>query len=123
MTQARCHLVAVTVAVTATLSASCSPRTRNAGGTKPDESRWIAAWEAAPQLTEPRNMPPAPGLTGTTLRQRVRVSLGGSEWRFRLSNEFGNAPLTVGAMRVARVVARDTVDSASSIAVLFAGSA
>jgi hypothetical protein len=29
---------------------------------------WIAAWEAAPQLTEDRNMPPVP-LTGTTLRQ------------------------------------------------------
>src|SRR5438045_440925 len=120
MTRARCHLVAVTVAVVATLSASCAPRTRNAGEAKPDaDSRWIAAWEAAPQLTGPRNMPPAPGLTGTTLRQRVRVSLGGTEWRFRLSNEFGDAPLTVGAMRVARVVARDTVDSASSVVVLF----
>jgi lysophospholipase L1-like esterase len=123
MTQARCHLVAVTVALTATLSTSCSPRPRTAGGASPDDTRWVAAWEAAPQLTEPRNMPPAPGLTGTTLRQRVRVSLGGDEWRFRVSNEFGDAPLTIGAVRVGRVVARDTVDSASSMAVLFAGSA
>jgi hypothetical protein len=63
---------------------------------------WIGAWEAAPQLTEPGNMPPAPGLSGNTLRQRIHPSLGGTQWRFRLSNEFGDGPLEIQSAHVAR---------------------
>ena len=57
---------------------------------------WIAAWEAAPQLTEDRNMPPVP-LTGTTLRQVVQVTVQGFDRRVRLSNEFGDEPLVVAS--------------------------
>ncbi|TDE34176.1 SGNH/GDSL hydrolase family protein [Nonomuraea mesophila] len=60
-----------------------------------------------PQLTEPDNLPPAPYTTdglvlaGSTLRQSVRVSAGGSRLRVRLSNTFGGAPLPVTAASVA----------------------
>src|SRR6266567_621488 len=40
-------------------------------------TEWVATWGASPQLTEPRNLPPAPGLAGSTLRQIVHLSLGG----------------------------------------------
>lgn len=84
--------------------------------------RWVAAWQGAPQLTEPRNLPPAPGLAGSTLRQTVRVSLGGSEWRLRVSNEFGDGPLTIGAMRLSRGAAgSDSADATSGVAVTFDG--
>lgn len=63
--------------------------------------RWVGTWAASPQLTEPRNMPPAPGLGGSTLRQVVRVSLGGDTLRVRLSNAFGNGPLAIGEVRLA----------------------
>ncbi len=56
----------------------------------------------APQLTEPANLPPAPAdFTNTTLRQVIRVSLGGKRIRVRSSNEFGTAPLTLTAARLA----------------------
>src|SRR6185503_13541186 len=67
--------------------------------------RWVGTWAASPQLTEPRNLPPPPGLAHRTLRQIVRVSLGGSQLRVRFSNEFGNAPLTIASARIARSVA------------------
>lgn len=57
---------------------------------------------AAQQLTEPGNLPPAPGFTDSTLRQVVRVSLGGKQLRVRLSNEFGTVPLTLTAVHVAK---------------------
>jgi lysophospholipase L1-like esterase len=87
-----------------------------------ESTHWIATWQGPPQLTEPRNLPPAPGLAGRTLRQRVRVSLGGSRWRLRFSNEFGDGPLTISAAHVARSAGGEGVDSASGVALRFRGS-
>jgi lysophospholipase L1-like esterase len=74
------------------------PVVPQAGG---DEARWVGTWSAAPQLTEPANMPPTPGLADATLRQVVHVSLGGSRLRVRFSNAFGAKPLTILAAEVA----------------------
>ncbi|MEO3803558.1 SGNH/GDSL hydrolase family protein [Nonomuraea sp. B1E8] len=69
--------------------------------------RWVSTWTAMPQLTEPANMPPPPYtkdglvLAGSTLRQSVRVSVGGSRLRVRFSNAFGGAPLPITAASVA----------------------
>lgn len=41
------------------------------------KDRWLTTWATAPQLVEPKNLPPEPGLSGNTLRQIVRVSVGG----------------------------------------------
>ncbi len=57
---------------------------------------------AAPQLTEPGNLPPAPGFTDSTLRQVVRVTLAGKQIRVRFSNEFGTAPLTLTEVHLAK---------------------
>jgi lysophospholipase L1-like esterase len=62
---------------------------------------WVGAWGCAPQLTEPANLPPAPGLSGNTLRQIVRVTLGGKELRVRFSNLFGDGPLSVDSAQLA----------------------
>ncbi|GAA2209496.1 SGNH/GDSL hydrolase family protein [Nonomuraea monospora] len=69
--------------------------------------RWVTTWTAMPQLTEPDNMPPPPyakeglSLADTTLRQTLRVSLGGERLRLRLSNAFGGAPLPITSVAVA----------------------
>ena len=76
---------------------SCAPRARTSAV---PASAWVGTWSAAPQLTEPRNLPPAP-LAAGTLRQVVRLSLGGATARLRLSNEFGDGPVVVEAARVA----------------------
>jgi len=48
--------------------------------------KWVGTWSTAPQLVEPGNMPPSPGLTNNSLRQIVRVSIGGDTIRVRFSN-------------------------------------
>lgn len=62
---------------------------------------WVGSWACSPQLVEPQNRPPEPGLQGNTLRQVVHVTLAGSELRLRFSNEFGTTPLTLDSVHVA----------------------
>jgi lysophospholipase L1-like esterase len=64
---------------------------------------WVQTWGAAPQPPTPAMgpFPASPAFTHQTIRQTVRVSVGGRRIRLRLSNEFGTKPLIVGATRVA----------------------
>jgi lysophospholipase L1-like esterase len=63
--------------------------------------RWVGTWACGPQLTEPENDPPPPGLAGNTLRQVVFASIGGARLRLRLSNEHGDGPVTMEEVHVA----------------------
>ncbi len=69
----------------------------NADSTK----KWVGTWSTAPQLVETGNMPPAPGLTNNSLRQVVRVSIGGDTLRVRFSNEFSTSPVTMKSVQIA----------------------
>src|ERR1700685_618999 len=55
---------------------------------------WIEAWAAAPDS-------PGPAMGAKTIRQAIRISIGGSSVRIRLSNLFGTAPVTIGPVHVA----------------------
>jgi lysophospholipase L1-like esterase len=70
-----------------------------AGGVAPiggsSSQGWVGTWATAQQLTETANNPPAPGLADNTLRQIVRVSIGGKRLRLRFSNEYGSSPVTL----------------------------
>src|SRR6266567_5461836 len=63
---------------------------------------WVGTWAAAPQLTEPGNMPPAPFtqdnlvFADSTVRQSIHVTVGGRLIRLRFSNAYGgtNHPIT-----------------------------
>ena len=68
-------------------------------------------------------MPPAPGLGGNTLRQALRVSIGGTRLRVHFSNEYGSAPLAIRSAYVARYAGWGVIDSASSRALSFSGRA
>jgi lysophospholipase L1-like esterase len=81
----------------------------------------VGTWTAAQQLVEPRNLPPAPGLPGSTLRQVIHTSVGGSTLRVRLANTFGDGPLAVTAAHVARSLGGSAIDVASDRALTFAG--
>jgi lysophospholipase L1-like esterase len=63
--------------------------------------RWVATWATSQQLTEKHNLPPEPGFAAATVRQKLRVSIGGERLRVRFSNEFGSGPLTLEAAHVA----------------------
>ena len=74
------------------------------GAAAAQPKKWVGTWAASQQLVEPRNLPPEPAFADTTIRQIVRVSIGGREIRVRFSNAFGNAALTLRAARIARPV-------------------
>jgi len=82
---------------------------------------WLGSWTAAQQLVEPRNMPPAPGLSGSTLRQVIHTSVGGSTLRVRLANTFGDGPLAVTAAHVARSLGGSAIEVASDRTLTFGG--
>lgn len=62
---------------------------------------WIATWAASPQPTAPDPNEPLFNIEDQTVRERVRVSIGGAQICIRLSNEYGSAPLLVGSATVA----------------------
>jgi lysophospholipase L1-like esterase len=77
----------------------------------------MAAWGA-------ENFPKQP-LNGATLRQVVRVSVGGEKLRLRLSNAFGDSPLVLQSVFVgpSRSNKAGMIDPHSQIPVLFNGNA
>ena len=83
-------------------------------------ARWLGTWTSSQQLTEPRNMPPAP-LAHATLRQVIHVSLGGPRIRVVLSNLFGDGPVAIGAARVARSTGGSAIEPASERVLTFGG--
>lgn len=66
-----------------------------------DKPHWVASWATAQMVPTGENVAPAADLTDATLRQIVRVSIGGKRLRVRLSNAFGTAPLTIDAASIA----------------------
>jgi len=64
-------------------------------------SAWIATWAASPQTADPDPHEPLMNIEDQTVRERVRVSIGGAQISIRLSNEYGAAPLLIGAVTVA----------------------
>ena len=97
----------VGVLVTALLGAAQGIGTSPAVGSPVPVGNWVNTWTSMPQLTEPHNMPPPPftqdGLVmaDTTLRQTVRVTVGGPHLRLRFSNAFGGTALPITAATVA----------------------
>ena len=76
-------------------------------------SVWVGSWSTAPQLVEPHNMPPAPGFTDNTIRQIVRVSVGGEEVRLRFSNAFSKSPVEMKLAAIAQVSEGGSIDVSS----------
>jgi lysophospholipase L1-like esterase len=62
---------------------------------------WTATWAASPQSETPVPHEPLLNLDNQTVRERVRVSIGGRQIRLRFSNECGSSPLLIGAATVA----------------------
>lgn len=87
--------------------------------------RWVGSWATSQQIPEERNALPATALNDATLRQTVRLSVGGASFRVRLSNAFGTAPLLIKAAHVARPSApgSDAIDPASDRALHVSGAA
>lgn len=88
---------------------------------KSKTENWVGTWACAQMLVEPNNMPPAPGLSENTLRQIIRVSIGGKRMRLRLSNIFSDQPTVLKSVSVANVVNAPGIDSKSQKELRFNG--
>jgi lysophospholipase L1-like esterase len=84
---------------------------------------WVAAWASSQYAPEPNNTLPAADLQDATLRQVVRLTLGGRRLRIRIANTAGTAPLHVTAAHVARPgpPGSDRIDPRTDRAVTFGG--
>lgn len=88
-----------------------------------DGDRWVGTWGASPQLTEPGNNPPSPGLGGNTLRQFVYVSIGGGQLRIQLSNRYGDGPVRFRSVRVAQAQeGASKIEPETDVPLTFSGS-
>ncbi|MFJ8859038.1 SGNH/GDSL hydrolase family protein [Streptomyces sp. NPDC102451] len=89
-------------------------------GSHATDDGWVRTWGAAPHAPL-EALGPVPSFSDTTVRHVVRISGGGRQVRVRFTNEYGTAPLTIGAARVG-VVAPDGVRPGGDRVLTFAGS-
>lgn len=88
-------------------------------------SHWVGTWGTAPQLVEPNNNPPSPGLGGNSLRQIVQVSIGGETVRLKLTNEFSNGATEIKGVELSLALTAGSssdVDESSTVSLTFGGS-
>ena len=71
---------------------------------------WVGTWAMRANAGRTNNMPPAPGLSDNTLRQIIRVSIGGKRMRLRFSNIFSDQPTVLKSVSVANVVNAPGID-------------
>jgi lysophospholipase L1-like esterase len=83
---------------------------------------WVGTWAASPMAAKnPDGKFGATGTDGTTLREIVHISIGGSSVRVVLTNEFGIDPLTIGAAQIALSSGTSTITPTSATALTFGG--
>jgi lysophospholipase L1-like esterase len=85
------------------------------------QNAWIATWAASPQPTAPNPSKPFFNIEDQTVRERVRVSIGGAQICIRFSNEYGSSPLLVGSVTVASPTDPSSVRPGSIHTVTFGG--
>ncbi|MBN1240940.1 MAG: SGNH/GDSL hydrolase family protein [Gammaproteobacteria bacterium] len=84
---------------------------------------WVGTWGASPlppsEAAGP--MPGTPAFSNQTVRQVVRISAGGEQLRLRLTNEYGDRPVEIGAARIALVADDGGLLPGSEREITFAG--
>jgi lysophospholipase L1-like esterase len=88
-----------------------------------ETTRWVGAWASAQLAPDAKNSLAPEDYPNATLRQVVRLSIGGDRIRVRLSNAFGTQPLTIKAARVAVSAALNSarIDPATDRPLTFSG--
>lgn len=79
--------------------------------------RWVGTWAASPEGQANATAPS----TGTTYREIVHTSTGGSAVRIVVTNEFGHEPLVIRAARIASSRGGAAIEPSSNKVVRFGG--
>ena len=85
-------LIMLAVAISCTMSAKSKQKVTG---------EWVATWATATEFTGKGDMPKSGTLTGKSIRQIVRVSIGGSVLRLHLSNEYSKQPVEIKSIYIA----------------------
>ena len=105
------------------LSAALLP-TLFATHTAAAQTTWVGTWATAPLAVDNKSgTSGSDAATGSTLRETVHVSLGGSTVRVILTNEFGKESLNIGGAQVALPAPDGAILPASVKPLTFSGSA
>lgn len=89
----------------------------------PDE-HWVTCWGTAIQKGEAeKREPTAMSIENNTLRQQVRTSLGGENIKLTFSNEYGDTPVTLKSVHIAKLIeyGKSTIDTSTDTAITFSG--
>lgn len=100
----RQQLAATCIAAILLFGNSVSAQNNSVGKASDRAPRWIVSWGSAQMVPEGQNELAAELWRNTSLRQVVRVSLGGSRVRVRISNAFGTTPLMLQGASIARSI-------------------
>ena len=124
----RCQLRTLLVAIICAASGlSCTqapvPAARSIGPRM--ASPWIATWAPSQSATAVRpavGMPDrVPTYANATIREIVHTTIGGDHVRIRISNEYGDRPIVVGAAHIALRTSGPTTNAESDRALSFGG--
>jgi len=110
------HRIACTILLPC-LVLLCGLRQAGAGNAAPPQS-WLTTWATSPQQSLSDG---DLALNGQTIRQRMRVTVGGHQLRVQLSNAFGKTPLVIGNATVGIPLDPASVASGSIKALTFSG--
>ena len=106
------------------LAVSLVPAPAAAQASATNTQLWIGTWAASQQIPEPQNSLPTDDLRDATLRQILRISMGGATLRVHLSNAFGTDSLHFTAVHIGRPLSPGSaaIDPASDKPLTFGGS-
>lgn len=84
-------------------------------------NHWVGTWAAAPQMPMRSFMPYNNEMTNRSVRQIVKVSVGGDIVRLKLSNEESTEPLVIKSVYIAVSTDSSDIEPASAEYLRFAG--
>ena len=85
---------------------------------------WVSTWANAEEKANvDSNSMPNIDLEGTTYRQIIRVTTSGTKLRFRFSNQYGETPLELKSVHIAKQVepTESEIDKTTDVALTFNG--
>jgi lysophospholipase L1-like esterase len=78
------------------------------------QTKWVATWATSPEplvSSQSGFNPPAAGLANNSVRQELRVSIGGDTLRMRFTNEYTNVPVKINAVNIAVSTGAGIIDT------------
>jgi lysophospholipase L1-like esterase len=114
-------LAAAALAAALFSASSLAAQERASAAGSAEARHWVGTWAASPQGDVASRSPSVLAFDHRSIRQVVRVSMGGDTVRVRLSNEFGLVPLVIGAARIALSAGGAKLVPGTSRALTFGG--